>query len=105
MYVRLTLFAAMTDTSKPRDDVYGPYDSSYLQTSMPKTHTQSPAVTGTSVLGVKYNGGVVIAADNLGACGDVALRVQAADTSIQLHMDLLHDLQMSSVCEHFPQIL
>ncbi|OCT54403.1 putative proteasome subunit beta type-7 [Cladophialophora carrionii] len=50
---------------RPRDDVYGPYDSSYLQTSMPQTHTQSPAVTGTSVLGVKFNGGVVIAADNL----------------------------------------
>jgi 20S proteasome subunit beta 7 len=52
--------------SKPRDEVYGAYDPSYLQTSMPTTHTQSPAVTGTSVLGVKYNGGVVVAADNLG---------------------------------------
>ena len=51
---------------KPRDDVYGPYDSSYLQQSLPKTHTQSPAVTGTSVLGVKFKDGVVIAADNLG---------------------------------------
>ena len=51
---------------QPRDEVYGAYDSSYLQTSMPITHTQSPAVTGTSVLGVKFNGGVVVAADNLG---------------------------------------
>ena len=51
---------------KPRDDVYGPYDSSYLQNSLPQAHTQSPAVTGTSVLGVKFKDGVVIAADNLG---------------------------------------
>ena len=51
---------------KPRDDVYGPYDSSHLKTSIPTTHTQSPAVTGTSVLGVKFKDGVVIAADNLG---------------------------------------
>ena len=33
---------------------------------MPNQHTQSPVVTGTSVVAVKYNGGVVIAADNLG---------------------------------------
>jgi 20S proteasome alpha/beta subunit len=33
---------------------------------MPQTHTQSPTVTGTSVLGVKFKDGVVIAADNLG---------------------------------------
>ena len=39
---------------------------------MPKQHTQSPAVTGTSVLGVKYNGGVVIAADNLASYGSLA---------------------------------
>ncbi|KAI1614494.1 20S proteasome subunit beta 7 [Exophiala viscosa] len=57
---------------RPRDDVYGPYDSSYLQTSMPKTHTQSPAVTGTSVLGVKFKDGVVIAADNLASYGSLA---------------------------------
>lgn len=36
---------------------------------MPQTHTQSPAVTGTSVLGVKFKNGVVIAADNLGVFG------------------------------------
>ena len=51
---------------KPRGDVYGLYDRSLLQQSSPKTHTQSPAVTGTSVLGVKFKDGVVIAADNLG---------------------------------------
>ncbi|KAL4900612.1 hypothetical protein BDW74DRAFT_161806 [Aspergillus multicolor] len=57
---------------RPRDDVYGPYDSSYLQTTGPKTHTQSPAVTGTSVIAVKFNGGVAIAADNLASYGSLA---------------------------------
>lgn len=57
---------SLTIYLKPRDDIYGPYNSSYLQTTGPKTHTQSPAVTGTSVIAVKFNGGVAIAADNLG---------------------------------------
>ena len=30
------------------------------------THTQSPAVTGTSVVAIKFKDGVVVAADNLG---------------------------------------
>lgn len=67
---------------KPRDDVYGPYDSSHLQTSMPQTHTQSPAVTGTSVLGVKFNGGVVVAADNLGTRYSL-LRCDEATNEVQ----------------------
>ncbi|CEN61525.1 Putative Proteasome subunit beta type [Aspergillus calidoustus] len=57
---------------RPRDDVYGPYDSSYLRTTGPKAHTQSPAVTGTSVIAVKFNGGVAIAADNLASYGSLA---------------------------------
>ncbi|GAT21742.1 proteasome component Pre4 [Aspergillus luchuensis] len=57
---------------KQRDDVYGPYNASYLQTTGPKTHTQSPAVTGTSVVAVKFNGGVAIAADNLASYGSLA---------------------------------
>ncbi|KAB8240917.1 nucleophile aminohydrolase [Aspergillus flavus] len=57
---------------RPRDDIYGPYNSSYLQTTGPKTHTQSPAVTGTSVIAVKFNGGVAIAADNLASYGSLA---------------------------------
>lgn len=56
----------LTRHLKPRDDVYGRYDHSYLKTSGPVTHTQSPGVTGTSVVAVKFNGGVVMAADNLG---------------------------------------
>lgn len=46
--------------------MYGAYNPSYLQTTGPKAHTSSPAVTGTSVIGVKFNGGVVLATDNLG---------------------------------------
>lgn len=32
----------------------------------PTSHTQQPIMTGTSVLGLKYDGGVMLAADNLG---------------------------------------
>ncbi|XP_007658529.3 proteasome subunit beta type-4 [Ornithorhynchus anatinus] len=38
----------------------------------PFTRTQSPMVTGTSVLGVKFDGGVMIAADMLGSYGSLA---------------------------------
>ena len=34
----------------------------------PIAHTTSPSVTGTSVLGLKYNGGIMLVADNLGIC-------------------------------------
>ncbi|KAF2842818.1 20S proteasome subunit beta 7 [Patellaria atrata CBS 101060] len=57
---------------RPRDDVYGPYNNSYLQTSGPSQHTQSPIVTGTSVLAIKFKDGVVIAADNLASYGSLA---------------------------------
>lgn len=57
---------------RPRDDVYGAYDASYLQPSGPNQHTQSPIVTGTSVLGMKFKDGVVIASDNLASYGSLA---------------------------------
>ncbi|KAL4896402.1 nucleophile aminohydrolase [Aspergillus ambiguus] len=57
---------------RPRNDIYGAYNPSYLQTTGPKAHTQSPAVTGTSVIAVKFNGGVAIAADNLASYGSLA---------------------------------
>lgn len=64
---------------RPRDDVYGAYDPSYTSTASshhgyggPKTATQSPAVTGTSVLGLKFRDGVVLAADNLASYGSLA---------------------------------
>lgn len=38
----------------------------------PKKLTISPMVTGTSVLGIKFSGGIVIAADTLGSYGSLA---------------------------------
>ncbi|KAK4197798.1 nucleophile aminohydrolase [Triangularia verruculosa] len=57
---------------RPRDDVYGAYDGSYLNNSGPRTVTQSPVVTGTSVIAIKYKDGVVMAADNLASYGSLA---------------------------------
>lgn len=47
--------------------MYGAYDHTFLTSTGPTQHTQQPIVTGTSVVAVKFNGGVVIAADNLGS--------------------------------------
>ncbi|RFU24492.1 hypothetical protein B7463_g11843, partial [Scytalidium lignicola] len=57
---------------RPRDDVYGAYDGSYIQSNGPNQHTQSPVVTGTSVVALKFKDGVVIAADNLASYGSLA---------------------------------
>ncbi|KAF8416704.1 nucleophile aminohydrolase [Tirmania nivea] len=58
---------------RPRDDVYGFYDKSFLQnTSGAQQHTTRPIATGTSVVALKYNGGVVMAADNLASYGSLA---------------------------------
>lgn len=38
----------------------------------PRRPSRNPMVTGTSVLGVKFDGGVVIAADMLGSYGSLA---------------------------------
>ena len=38
----------------------------------PKTQTLNPAVTGASVIGIKYDSGVLIAADTLGSYGSMA---------------------------------
>lgn len=46
--------------------------SSYLGSSDPTTHTLKPIVTGASVLAVKYNGGVMLAADTLASYGTLA---------------------------------
>ncbi|KXL48787.1 MAG: hypothetical protein FE78DRAFT_141282 [Acidomyces sp. 'richmondensis'] len=64
----------------PRDDIYGSYNPAYLphsrggyqQSQHPTSHTQSPIVTGTSVLSIRYKDGVVIAADNLASYGSLA---------------------------------
>lgn len=60
-----------TNPSQPRDDVYGAYDPSHFSAAGPNQHTQSPIVTGTSVLAAKFKDGVVIAADNLGRAATV----------------------------------
>ena len=71
--------------------MYGAYDSSYLHSSTPISHTQSPAVTGTSVLAIKFKDGVVIAADNLGT-------LQTLPTSLALSIiDLsIYPIQIAS---------
>jgi len=38
----------------------------------PSKRTMQPTVTGTSVIGCKYNGGVIVAADTLGSYGSMA---------------------------------
>lgn len=57
-----------THWGRPRDDVYGPYDHKIHHAGeyQPKVNTQQPTVTGTSVIGIKFNKGVMLAADNLG---------------------------------------
>ena len=43
------------------------------QSSMePTTHTQQPIVTGTTVIGLKYKDGVMLAADTLASYGSLA---------------------------------
>lgn len=63
---------------RPSDSTYGAYNSSIAQanshgaTRMPSMHTQQPIVTGTSVIAIKFNKGIIIAADNLGSYGSLA---------------------------------
>lgn len=68
---------------RPRNDVYGPYSYEIAGAKVkgepsasdiekfPSMHTQRPIITGTSVLAVKFNGGVIMAADNVGAYGSL----------------------------------
>lgn len=57
---------------RPSDEVYGTYNDTIAQTSpFPKMNTQQPIITGTSVISMKYDNGVIIAADNLGAYGSL----------------------------------
>ena len=58
---------------RPSDKLYGPYDTKIANASSydPQTNTQQPIVTGTSVIAMKYDNGVIIAADNLGSYGSL----------------------------------
>jgi 20S proteasome subunit beta 7 len=57
---------------RPRDDVYGPYNHTIAQAGSHNQHTQQPIVTGSSVLGIKFDKGVIVAADNLAPYGSLA---------------------------------
>jgi 20S proteasome subunit beta 7 len=46
--------------------------SSYVVSAAPKKHTTRPIVTGTSVLGIVYDGGVLLASDTLLSYGGMA---------------------------------
>lgn len=56
---------------RPRDDIYGPYDMSFVQAADSKEHTLSPVVTGSSVVGIKFKDGVIIAADTQASYGSL----------------------------------
>ncbi|EDO14893.1 hypothetical protein Kpol_380p12 [Vanderwaltozyma polyspora DSM 70294] len=57
---------------RPSDETYGQYNEAIAGApSFPKMNTQQPIITGTSVISMKYNNGVIIAADNLGAYGSL----------------------------------
>jgi 20S proteasome subunit beta 7 len=46
--------------------------SQFLYHNDAKTHSQQPIVTGTSVLGLKYSEGTMLAADTLASYGSLA---------------------------------
>lgn len=63
---------------RPDDKHYGAYNHTIsnvrndsAQNEFPKMNTQNPIITGTSVLGVKFKDGIVMAADNLGSYGSL----------------------------------
>lgn len=53
-------------------DYPGVGSSSSASSQDPTSHTQQPIMTGTSVLGLKYDGGVMLAADTLASYGSLA---------------------------------
>lgn len=58
-------------TSSLFDQFHNAGKSSEVQAS-PITHTQSPIVTGTSVLAIQYKDGIMMAADTMGSYGKMA---------------------------------
>ena len=62
-----------TDGPAPGQYYHFPGTSSSSFSSLDgRQRTQYPSTQGTSVLGVKFNGGVIIAADRLGSYGSLA---------------------------------
>ncbi|KAI1789323.1 proteasome endopeptidase complex beta subunit [Ganoderma leucocontextum] len=69
-----------TNWGRPRNDAFDPYGT-YPIHQRPATkdnfaegvqHTQQPIVTGTSVLAIQYQDGIMMAADNLASYGSLA---------------------------------
>lgn len=68
---------------RPDDSTYGEYNyniahasnvdrnKTQAKTEFPKMHTQQPMITGTSVIAIKYNDGIVMAADHMGSYGSL----------------------------------
>lgn len=68
---------------RPSDQAYGEYNYEIAQASnmnkninsansdFPKMHTQQPMITGTSVIAIKYNDGIIMAADTMGSYGSL----------------------------------
>lgn len=62
---------------RPSNETYGHYNQQIAQAnvnntdSFPKMNTQQPIITGTSVLGIKFKNGIILAADNLGSYGSL----------------------------------
>ncbi|CUA75795.1 20S proteasome subunit beta 7 [Rhizoctonia solani] len=70
-----------TNWGRPRNDAIDPYGTYPLHARPQPKHdafaegvqrTQQPIVTGTSVLGIRYKDGIMLAADNLGSYGSLA---------------------------------
>jgi len=53
-------------------DFSGPANQRTLASADPTKHTLSPSVTGSSVIGIKFDHGVIIASDTLGSYGSLA---------------------------------
>ncbi|CAM6088365.1 unnamed protein product [Calypogeia fissa] len=68
---RSRAWTGLEGTTKKQSYVGTPLDSPHNFTMMPEPskHTQYPYVTGTSVLGIKYKDGVLLAADTAGSYG------------------------------------
>lgn len=67
---------------RPSNATYGDYNyniahasnvdrSTSTNSEFPKMHTQQPMITGTSVIAIKYNDGIVMAADHMGSFGSL----------------------------------
>ncbi|GAA6061047.1 hypothetical protein JCM10212_004621 [Sporobolomyces blumeae] len=79
---RLTSLSSSPHRGKPRYDSFDPYATFPIHQGRPAPsrgqfeqgvqHTQQPIVTGSSVIGLRYKDGVILAADNLASYGSLA---------------------------------